>query len=162
MRFKGEYHLKIGIDRIGFYAPNLYVDMAELAEARVVDPNKFIIGIGQSEMALPPVTQDAVTLAANAARQILTEVSRKLLAAHRLHVLLDHYNVYVRLAVRYYGQHCSDMQLRSGIKCHNCAKALIPSSVTVDITLLRCSRPASTRTLHTRVGSIFTLALITL
>ncbi|MCF3942134.1 hydroxymethylglutaryl-CoA synthase [Oceanobacillus alkalisoli] len=69
--------MEIGIDKIGFYAPHYYVDMVKLAEARGIDPDKFTIGIGQDEMALAPVTQDAVTLAANAALQVLDEVDKE-------------------------------------------------------------------------------------
>ncbi|HLR61758.1 MAG TPA: hydroxymethylglutaryl-CoA synthase [Lentibacillus sp.] len=65
--------MKIGIDKIGFYAPHLYVDMTKLADRRNVDPDKFTIGIGQDKMAVAPITQDAVTLAANAALGILDE-----------------------------------------------------------------------------------------
>ena len=35
--------MQVGIDQIGFYTPNKYVDMVDLAEARNVDPNKFLI-----------------------------------------------------------------------------------------------------------------------
>lgn len=69
--------LKIGIDKIGFYAPHLYLDMNELAEERGVEPEKFTIGIGQEKMAVPPITQDTVTLAANAAAQILDETDKQ-------------------------------------------------------------------------------------
>jgi len=62
----------VGIDKIGFYTPGMYVDMAELATARGEDPNKYLIGIGQSKQAVIPPTQDVVTMAANAAEQILT------------------------------------------------------------------------------------------
>src|SRR5699024_1769813 len=65
--------VKIGIDKVGFYIPNLYVDMHDLAEARDIEPGKFTIGIGQDEMAVAPLTQDPVTLAANAANSILTD-----------------------------------------------------------------------------------------
>src|SRR5690625_3616718 len=70
---KGEKVVKIGIDKIGFYTPHLYVDMNKLAVAREVEPAKFTKGIGQSEMAVAPITQDSVTLAANAANLILDE-----------------------------------------------------------------------------------------
>ena len=53
--------MKIGIDKIGFYAPHFFVDMEKLAEARGVDPAKYTIGIGQEKMAVAPITQDAVT-----------------------------------------------------------------------------------------------------
>lgn len=65
--------MNIGIDKIGFYTPKTYIDMVKLAEARGVDPDKYTIGIGQDKMAVSPVTQDAVTLAANAALRILDE-----------------------------------------------------------------------------------------
>lgn len=64
--------MNIGIDKISFFTPHLCLDMAELAEARNVDPNKYLIGIGQSKMAVIPPTQDVVSMAANAADKILT------------------------------------------------------------------------------------------
>lgn len=63
--------MKIGIDKIGFYTPPIYVDMNELAHARGDEPEKYIIGIGQSQMAVSPLSQDIVSMAANAALQIL-------------------------------------------------------------------------------------------
>lgn len=65
--------MNIGIDKIGFYAPYMFVDMNKLAVARGVEPEKYTIGIGQEKMAVPPLTQDAVSLAANAALQILND-----------------------------------------------------------------------------------------
>ena len=41
--------MKIGIDKIGFYTSNMYVDMTELANARNEDPNKYLIGIGRKK-----------------------------------------------------------------------------------------------------------------
>ena len=69
--------MKIGIDKIGFYTPHMYVDMNKLAVARNVEPEKFTIGIGQDEMAVAPITQDPVTLAANAALQIIDEEEKE-------------------------------------------------------------------------------------
>lgn len=65
--------MNIGIDKIGFAAPNYVLDLADLAEARSIDPNKFKIGLLQSQMAVAPVTQDIVTLGTQAAQAILTE-----------------------------------------------------------------------------------------
>ncbi|MDT6980446.1 hydroxymethylglutaryl-CoA synthase [Levilactobacillus zymae] len=62
----------VGIDRMGFYTPKLYLDMTALALARGVDPAKYHVGIGQDKQAVIPPTQDVVTMAANAATQILT------------------------------------------------------------------------------------------
>ncbi|GAA0437222.1 MAG: hydroxymethylglutaryl-CoA synthase [Bacillota bacterium] len=69
--------MKIGIDKIGFYTPHLYVDMNKLAVARDVEPEKFTIGIGQEKMAVAPITQDSVTMAANAAWNILDDKDKE-------------------------------------------------------------------------------------
>ncbi|MGJ9457272.1 hydroxymethylglutaryl-CoA synthase [Oceanobacillus sp. CF4.6] len=69
--------MKIGIDKIGFYAPHLYVDMNNLAVARNIEPEKFTIGIGQEKMAIAPITQDPVTLAANAAVEIVDDIDKE-------------------------------------------------------------------------------------
>lgn len=61
----------IGIDKINFFTPNTYIDLVKLAQHRGIDPNKFTIGIGQSKMAVPTITQDTVSMGANAALPIL-------------------------------------------------------------------------------------------
>lgn len=65
--------MNIGIDKIGFYTPPYAVDMEALAIERGIDPAKFTIGIGQSTMAVAPVTQDIVTMGAAAALSIMDE-----------------------------------------------------------------------------------------
>lgn len=45
--------------------------MKDLAIARGIDPNKFTIGIGQSQQAVPPNHQDIVTLGAQAALPLM-------------------------------------------------------------------------------------------
>src|SRR5690625_2846105 len=69
--------MEIGLEKISFNIPHLYVDMNELAKARNEDPAKYTIGIGQDEMAVAPLSQDPVTLAANAALQMLTEEDKE-------------------------------------------------------------------------------------
>lgn len=69
--------MNIGIDKIGFAAPDYVLDLADLAQARNVDPNKFKIGLLQSEMAVAPVTQDIISLGAKAAEAILTEENKQ-------------------------------------------------------------------------------------
>lgn len=61
----------VGIDRITFATPNCYLSMRDLAIARGIDPNKFTIGIGQSQQAVPPNHQDIVTLGAQAALPLM-------------------------------------------------------------------------------------------
>ncbi|MEJ7218787.1 hydroxymethylglutaryl-CoA synthase [Staphylococcus gallinarum] len=69
--------MTVGIDQINFYVPKFYVDMAKLAEARQVDPNKFLLGIGQTEMSVSPMSQDIVSMGANAAKEIITDEDKK-------------------------------------------------------------------------------------
>lgn len=69
--------MKIGIDKINFFTPPAYVDMVELAEVRDVDPNKYLIGIGQEKMGIASQNYDIVAMAANAANQILTEADKE-------------------------------------------------------------------------------------
>lgn len=68
-------NLAVGIDKMNFYAPGYFVDMANLAHARDIDPKKFKDGIGQDQMAVPPISQDIVTMGANAA-DFLTEADK--------------------------------------------------------------------------------------
>ncbi|MFC6463549.1 hydroxymethylglutaryl-CoA synthase [Marinilactibacillus sp. GCM10026970] len=69
--------MEIGIDKIGFYTPEFFIDMEKLAEVRGVEPAKYTIGIGQEKMAVAPLSQDAVTMAANAALEVLNEEDRE-------------------------------------------------------------------------------------
>ena len=46
--------ISVGIDRISFATPHYYLNLTDLANARGIDPNKFTIGIGQSEQSVPP------------------------------------------------------------------------------------------------------------
>lgn len=72
--------MKIGIDQLAFSTPAMYVDLTDLAHARGEDPNKYLIGIGQSQQAVVPVTQDVVTMAADAASQIIDDTNRDKIA----------------------------------------------------------------------------------
>lgn len=69
--------MKIGIDKIGFFTPHMFVETKDLAVKRGVEPGKFTVGIGQEKMSVAPNTQDAVTLAANAAKKIITEADKE-------------------------------------------------------------------------------------
>lgn len=59
--------MNIGIDQISFYTPQYFLDLRTLAEARGVDPDKYVLGIGQSRMGIPSPDEDIVTMAASAA-----------------------------------------------------------------------------------------------
>lgn len=62
-----------GIDKIGFATARYQLDMADLAEARQTDPEKYSIGLMLDRLSITPVTEDVVTLGAAAAQEILTE-----------------------------------------------------------------------------------------
>ncbi len=68
--------MQAGIDQIGFYTPNKYLDIVDLAYARNQDPNKFLIGIGQSKMSVADQTQDAVSMGINATLSYLDKIDR--------------------------------------------------------------------------------------
>ncbi|WEV51707.1 hydroxymethylglutaryl-CoA synthase [Lactobacillus sp. ESL0731] len=68
--------MQVGIDQIGFYTPNKYVDMVDLAHARNEDVDKYLIGIGQSQMSVADQTQDAVSMGINAT-QYLSQIDRE-------------------------------------------------------------------------------------
>ncbi len=59
--------LKVGIDQIAFYTSRYVFDLACLAKQRGIDADKFLVGLGQEKMSVPPPGEDVVTMAANAA-----------------------------------------------------------------------------------------------
>ena len=71
--------MTIGIDKIDFFIPPFYVDIAQLAQARNVDPDKYKIGIGQDEMAIAKVNHDIITFAANAANALLSPEDKQVI-----------------------------------------------------------------------------------
>jgi hydroxymethylglutaryl-CoA synthase len=62
---------RIGIHSLGVAIPRRYVDLADLAQARGVDPAKYLHGLGAREMAVAEPGEDTVALAALAARRAL-------------------------------------------------------------------------------------------
>jgi hydroxymethylglutaryl-CoA synthase len=66
----------IGIDKISFYTPKYYLDLKDLAKVRKVDPNKYLIGLGQEKMSVLPPNEDIITMAANAANNIIDDFNR--------------------------------------------------------------------------------------
>ncbi|AKJ65330.1 hydroxymethylglutaryl-CoA synthase [Kiritimatiella glycovorans] len=62
--------MNIGIDSISFYTAQYAFDLEKLAEARSVDPKKYLQGLGQERMSVAPPDEDAVTLGASAAHPL--------------------------------------------------------------------------------------------
>ena len=66
---------KVGIDTLAMYTSRYALDLATLAAARGIDPDKYYVGLGQHTMSVPPPDEDIVTMAANAARQALNDIN---------------------------------------------------------------------------------------
>ena len=60
-----------GIDALAFSGPAGYLEMADLARARGVDPSKYLNGLGQRRMAIATPCEDTVTMAADAGARAL-------------------------------------------------------------------------------------------
>lgn len=69
--------MSIGIERIRFYTPPFYLSLETLAKARGIDPDKYLVGLGQEKMAVIPPDESVVSMAANAAESILTEKDKQ-------------------------------------------------------------------------------------
>jgi hydroxymethylglutaryl-CoA synthase len=62
----------VGLEALAFSVPRHFIDMADLAVARGIDPDKYTAGLGQREMSVATPCEDAVTLAAGAGRRLLS------------------------------------------------------------------------------------------
>jgi hydroxymethylglutaryl-CoA synthase len=67
-----ETSMQAGLESLGVAVPPTYVDLVELAKARGVAPGKYVEGLGVTRMAIPPLGEDTVTLAARAAQMALS------------------------------------------------------------------------------------------
>lgn len=61
----------VGVDDIAAYVPKLYVDAEDLAEERGIPPSKLTKGLGIEKLAIPDAHEDAATMAAMAALEIM-------------------------------------------------------------------------------------------
>ena len=136
----------IGIDKMNFFTQNTYIDLVTLANKRGVDPNKFTIGIGQSKMAVPTITQDTVSMGANAAFPILdkedletidlivvgteTGIDESKSSAAFIHQLLNIHPFAKSVEVKQacYGATAGLMMAKDYIKAHPGRKALVIGS----------------------------------
>lgn len=63
--------IEVGVTNLSIYVPHYYLTHEELARARGVPVEKYTVGLGNRKMAILPNWEDSVTLAANAAAQVL-------------------------------------------------------------------------------------------
>ena len=62
---------QFGVSDMAIYIPPFYLAHEDLAKARGVPAEKYLRGLGNSKMSILPNWEDSVTMAANAAIQIL-------------------------------------------------------------------------------------------
>lgn len=67
---------KLGIDAISFFTSSMYIDLAEIAKHNNFPAEKYYRALGQYQMAVNAPDEDIVTLAANAANQIINNENR--------------------------------------------------------------------------------------
>jgi hydroxymethylglutaryl-CoA synthase len=63
----------VGLEALAFSVPQRVISLADLAVARGVDPDKYIVGLGQREMSIAAPCEDTVTLAAGAGWRLLRD-----------------------------------------------------------------------------------------
>lgn len=68
--------MKIGINQMAFYVPKFYFPLKNLAKHKGIDPDKYTYGLQQNKMSIAPFTQDVVSMALNAAAQIITDENK--------------------------------------------------------------------------------------
>ena len=76
--------IDVGVSDIAIYIPQFYLPHDELAQARGVPPEKFREGLGNHKMAILPNWEDSVTMAANAAAQLLEKTGTNPQEIHQL------------------------------------------------------------------------------
>ena len=62
---------EFGVNDIAIYIPPFYLSHEDLAKARGVPAEKYLDGLGNHKISIIPNWEDAVTMAANAAIQLL-------------------------------------------------------------------------------------------
>lgn len=68
---------RVGIEKIGIFIPQKYIDLSKLATYRGIDPLKWTEGIGQERMSIMTIKQDVVSMGANACLKILDDEDKK-------------------------------------------------------------------------------------
>ncbi len=63
----------IGIDSVGFHAPRNYLDLAELAMKRQIDPDKLKKGLLLNEMRFPEIDEDIISIGLKAGYNALAK-----------------------------------------------------------------------------------------
>lgn len=78
--------MKVGIDSIAFDIPQLYLPITTLSENRNIEADKLIKGLGLHKMSFLDVHQDVVTMASNAALQLIQQENLNPSEINRIYV----------------------------------------------------------------------------
>jgi hydroxymethylglutaryl-CoA synthase len=78
--------IKVGLDSIAFHISKLYLPITTLAENRGIEPEKLTKGLGLQKMSCLDVHEDVVTLASNAALQLIKQENLNPSDIHRIYV----------------------------------------------------------------------------
>lgn len=65
--------MKVGIEALSIYVPNIYLSIKTLAEKRKIDPDKLELGLGLKKMAVLDADEDTATMAAEALLKLLND-----------------------------------------------------------------------------------------
>ena len=65
--------MKVGIETLSIYVPNIYLSIRDLAEKRNIDPDKLELGLGLKKMAVLDADEDTATIAANAILKLIAD-----------------------------------------------------------------------------------------
>ena len=65
--------MRVGIEAVSIYVPELYLSIRDLAEKRNLDPDKLELGLGLKKMAVLDADEDTATITANALLKLIKD-----------------------------------------------------------------------------------------
>lgn len=78
--------MKVGIDAISYYLPQLFLPIKDLAIARNIEPEKLEFGLGLKGMSFPDSNEDVISMAINAVFNLISENKLQLNEISRIYV----------------------------------------------------------------------------
>lgn len=78
--------MKVGIDAISYYLPQLFLPIRDLAIARNIEPEKLEFGLGLKGMSFPDSNEDVVSMALNAVFNLISENKLQINEISRIYV----------------------------------------------------------------------------
>ncbi|MDR0662303.1 MAG: hydroxymethylglutaryl-CoA synthase, partial [Holosporales bacterium] len=64
----------VGIDTLSLATGHYALSLADLAVARGVDPQKYLVGLGQVTMSVPSPQEDIITMGVEAGLRVLSKI----------------------------------------------------------------------------------------